>query len=459
MKQKSAFGPLTATVTAAALLFWIGTGSAAPAVFHSNAPLVAASSTNLQLSASGAAPTAGDDSYTTATDQTLIVNPPGVLVNDSDPEGDPIQSVLTTGAANGSVTMITAGGFFYTPSSGFTGTDTFQYMATDGLGFSAAATVTVVVGGTAPPPVDPPPVDPPPVDPPPVGGIDGVALYAANCASCHGADGSGGFGPPVIGTSLTEAQIISVTNTGAGSMPGYVNTLSVAEIQAITDFLLGNPTGGGGTTVPPGGGTTIPPAPTGIAVPYATFRASCHGAEGLGTPAGPDIAGEGFDETFLTVRNGDGTMPAYPATLISDAVLTDLADYVAQLGSTPGDSSTTPIGNTVYSTFCASCHAPDGSGTPLGPDVVGESFSEIVDVVRTGDAPMPSYGVALISDADLEELATWLSGSGGGHDSDHDDDDHDSDHHDDDHDSDHDDDHHDDSGGHSAVTRDDSDHD
>ncbi len=360
-RHRSLFGTITATATAAALAFWMGTGSASPVLMQGYAAPVPASS-SLDLFG-GLAPNAVGDSFSTPTGQALTVNPPGVLLNDSDPEGDPLEAVLSIGPGNGSLTLLGVGAFVYDPTSGFTGTDTFQYVASDGLSVSSAVTVTVTVGGVGPtpttaPPTTAPPTTAPPTTAPPVttvptptttpagGGIDGAALYAASCAGCHGASGEGGFGPALVGAGLSANQIITVTSSGAGVMPGFASSLSGPEIQAITDFLLGNPSGGGTpppTTVPSGGGGTPPPTtvPTvsGPAAVYGAFCASCHGADGSGTVAGPDIVGEGVGEIVSTVRTGDGTMPGFPVAAISDADLVGLADYVAGGLVAGGDGS------------------------------------------------------------------------------------------------------------------------
>src|SRR5439155_653492 len=79
-------------------------------------------------------PVANADSYSVNEDNVLTVAAPGVLGNDTDADGDPL-----TVAANGS--------FAYTPTSGFTGTDSFAYKASDGTAQSGSATVTLNVGG------------------------------------------------------------------------------------------------------------------------------------------------------------------------------------------------------------------------------------------------------------------------------------------------------------------------
>ena len=57
---------------------------------------------------------------------------PGVLANDTDPDGDPLTAVLVTGPSHGTLTLNANGSFTYTPAANFTGTDSFTYRASDG---------------------------------------------------------------------------------------------------------------------------------------------------------------------------------------------------------------------------------------------------------------------------------------------------------------------------------------
>jgi VCBS repeat-containing protein len=99
-------------------------------------------------------PIAVDDNYTTLLDTTLTEAAPGVLGNDSDPEGDPLTAVLQTGTANGTLALNADGSFTYNPNTGFTGSDSFTYVANDGALDSNVATVTITVqAGPNRPPV------------------------------------------------------------------------------------------------------------------------------------------------------------------------------------------------------------------------------------------------------------------------------------------------------------------
>jgi uncharacterized delta-60 repeat protein len=98
-------------------------------------------------------PVARPDSYTTDQGVTLTVGAPGVLYNDSDPDGDPLTAALVSAPANGALTFNPDGSFTYAPDPAFFGTDTFVYAANDGQGNSAQATVTLTVLRTNDPPV------------------------------------------------------------------------------------------------------------------------------------------------------------------------------------------------------------------------------------------------------------------------------------------------------------------
>ncbi len=85
--------------------------------------------------------------YTIYQDTTLNATAAGgVLATDYDAEDDPLTAVLVSGPSNAqSFTLNADGSFDYTPTAGFSGTDTFTYRANDGTGDSNLATVTITV--------------------------------------------------------------------------------------------------------------------------------------------------------------------------------------------------------------------------------------------------------------------------------------------------------------------------
>jgi VCBS repeat-containing protein len=98
-------------------------------------------------------PAAQADLYVTDEDTPLTVAAPGVLGNDSDPEGSNLTAVLVTTPTQGTVTFIADGSFIYYPNVNVHGTDSFTYRASDGAAQSAPATVTLVVTPVNDPPI------------------------------------------------------------------------------------------------------------------------------------------------------------------------------------------------------------------------------------------------------------------------------------------------------------------
>jgi hypothetical protein len=96
-------------------------------------------------------PSANDDSASTVADTSALVS---VLVNDSDADGDTLAVASVTDPANGSAVNNGDGTVTYTPDPAFTGSDTFDYVVSDGQGGSDTATVDVTIDS---PPVGTPP--------------------------------------------------------------------------------------------------------------------------------------------------------------------------------------------------------------------------------------------------------------------------------------------------------------
>lgn len=75
-------------------------------------------------------------------------------------------------------------------------------------------------------------------------GADAGALWAQNCASCHGKDGSGNT---VMGKKLgvkdftkeqsSDAEATNIIKNGKGNMSAYKDKLSDADVTALVAFI------------------------------------------------------------------------------------------------------------------------------------------------------------------------------------------------------------------------------
>ncbi|HEX2698958.1 MAG TPA: cadherin-like domain-containing protein, partial [Acidimicrobiales bacterium] len=88
------------------------------------------------------APQPVDDAHSTQEDTSLSVPAPGVLGNDSDPEGEPLTAAVATGPAHGTVVMAADGSFTFTPEPDYPDPawrdDSFTYTASDGKATTTA---------------------------------------------------------------------------------------------------------------------------------------------------------------------------------------------------------------------------------------------------------------------------------------------------------------------------------
>jgi hypothetical protein len=91
---------------------------------------------------SNAPPIAFDDSVITTQNRPVNIS---VLANDRDFEGDALSVSKVETPSNGTVSVGTDGVVTYTPATGFTGSDQFQYQITDTKGGTDTALVTVNV--------------------------------------------------------------------------------------------------------------------------------------------------------------------------------------------------------------------------------------------------------------------------------------------------------------------------
>lgn len=153
----------------------------------------------------------------------------------------------------------------------------------------------------------------------------GAAVWASDCAGCHGPAGGN-----IAGTTLSRSQLVSVISSGIGSMPGFKSRIPAEEIAAVADYLRA--TAETATTTAPGteaDGATL----------YMQNCAVCHGPHGEGGSGGA-IADSGLsrNEIQLIITDGTGSMVGFGSKL--DTVeIAALVDHVAEIAGSAASAS------------------------------------------------------------------------------------------------------------------------
>ena len=166
-------------------------------------------------------------------------------------------------------------------------------------------------------------------------------LFQDNCAACHGSDGGGGPGYPVLndthwlwgGDPETIAETLHVginasrDDTLFAQMPAF-DWLERSERNALAEYVTALPTGSADASTEGG-------------VLFADNCTACHGDGGMGgmENGAPDLTdtaviyGQDHDSVLETLRLGrQGVMPAWSDRL-TEGEINLLAVYVASLSS------------------------------------------------------------------------------------------------------------------------------
>ncbi len=144
--------PTGASITSGGAFSWKPTDAQGPGSYPfdvcvSDGSLNGCETITVTVIANTNAPTVVNDSYSTNEDTAKVVAAPGVLVNDSDTEGNALTAIKVSDPSHGSLTLNSDGSFTYTPFANYFGGDSFTYKANDGMLDSSIATVTIIVNG------------------------------------------------------------------------------------------------------------------------------------------------------------------------------------------------------------------------------------------------------------------------------------------------------------------------
>ena len=128
---------------------------------------------------------------------------------------------------------------------------------------------------------------------------EGQRLYTAQCALCHGIDGSGGYGPsllrPTFVRAADDAGLIAILRAGIpGLMPGFGDANGARRTWQLAAFVRSlNGAGSERATGNPQHGQNL----------YQQRGcATCHVVAGVGRALGPDLSAIGLQRgpTYLT---------------------------------------------------------------------------------------------------------------------------------------------------------------
>jgi mono/diheme cytochrome c family protein len=202
---------------------------------------------------------------------------------------------------------------------------------------------------------------------------DGATLYANNCAGCHGALASSAK----LGASVTQIQ------NGISSVSGMksLSSLTVAQIQAISDALNGNTTSTSTSTSSDG------------ATLYANNCAGCHGVLASSAKLGATL--NRIQNAISSVSNMNSL------SKLTTAQVQAIADALA---ATPMPTD----GASLYSINCSSCH-----GALAKSSVGSSSVSEIQNAIK--NKSRMKY-LSTLTLAQIQAISGALAGIKGGDD-------------------------------------------
>jgi hypothetical protein len=213
--------------------------------------------TTVTITVTNTAPVAVADAYVATAGTQFRVDPPGVLANDTDADGDGLTAALVSDVSHGSLELRSTGEVRYTPDPGFAGVDTFRYRAGDGVAWSLPATVTITVVAPTPKPTPRPSATPRPTPSPivlptliPTPSLSPAPTLIPTPTP------SATTGPTPAPTPSPTAGSSAGTGASGGSTPGPTASPTNAPVA------LGGTTGGGSGSGSGGDGPYVlgPPA-------------------------------------------------------------------------------------------------------------------------------------------------------------------------------------------------------
>lgn len=171
---------------------------------------------------------------------------------------------------------------------------------------------------------------------------------------------------------------------------------------------------------------------------FQTNCAPCHGRGAQGFAGYPNLNdddwlwGGSIEEINVAIlygirsgdsRGRDSQMPRFGIDkMLTDAQISDTADYILSLSNKPVDAAASARGAAVFKEQCVACHGETGSGKKelgapnLTDDIwlFGGSRAAVIESIRTGrGGAMPAW-VGRLDPTTIKALAVYVHSLGGG---------------------------------------------
>ena len=143
----------------------------------------------------------------------------------------------------------------------------------------------------------------------------------------------------------------------------------------------------------------------------------CHGDEGQGTSAAPQIKSPVVGYATWVIRNGrastmgfTGAMPVATEAALPDSELAEIFTYLSSFEK-PTD------GEGLFVRFCANCHGADAKGGAVGAGLTLKKDSDLIGMARKGKGGvdygkrktyMPKWTTSELSDDELKLIGAHV---------------------------------------------------
>ncbi|WP_425053528.1 cadherin-like domain-containing protein [Psychromarinibacter sp. S121] len=343
-------------------------------------------------SATNSAPTPTGDAVTTDEDTPLVIDVADLLLNDTDPDGDPLSITgVATQPTNGTAVYDNGTGTItYTPDADFNGADSFTVTVEDGVGGVVTSVVDVTVA-----PVNDAPVAEDDLENVVVMGEAVVIDVLGNDSDLDGPDA-------LTVTIVTDGALGTVVNNGDGTVT-YTSTGTAGDDSFTYTISDGDLTAT--ATVEVSVLTEANVAPEAVADDYSiaedgvlTVAAAgvlANDTDGNGDPLSASVVTDVTDGTL--VLNGDGSFTYTP-----DADFNGTDSFVYQVSDGLGGTDTATVTITVDPEADDPVAADDTAATsrdvPVVIDVLANDDDADGDPVTvTGIGAAPSNGAAVVN--------------------------------------------------------------